>query len=1789
MHTIAGYHIKETIYKGMRSLVYRAVRDSDRRPVIIKTHAESYPDGELVNRLLREVDLGKKVNHKNVIRYLDTCRHGHGVALIEEDFGGRALTESIPKDGMAIKTFLDLAVQMAEGLAAIHEEGISHRDVKPANIVVNSSGTAKYIDFGLATELAVEEENPLEATRIEGTPAYLSPEQTGRMNRPVDYRTDFYSLGVTFYHMLSGRLPFQVEDRLVMVHSHIARTPPPLNSLRTDIPEGLVLLVERLMAKSPEERYRGARGLASDLQQCRKLFEKTGDIAYFEPGVSDFSDKFHISHKLYGREREKQLLLEAFDRTINGAKEVVLVAGYSGIGKTSLVREIHKPVVANHGFFVNGKFDQFRRHEPYAALIQAFDQLIGHLLTESEQSLIAWRRRLNLALKPNAKVLTDLIPRLAEFMGPGDELPQLGLNAAQERFHATFRHFIKVFARRENPLVIFLDDLQWADSGTLDLLRVFGRDPDSYLLVIGAYRDNEVGPGHPLLLALDDLRTMGTNIQSLPIQPLRRRDLEQLIADTLNRNCDSVVGLAELVERKTGGNPFFSGRFLESLYERRLITFNRETCSWEWDLTRIEAENITDNVVDLVLEKMRTLPAETCRLLRIASYLGNRFSLSVLTTAAELKPLIAARRLLPAVRAGLLAPDRHTYRWVKQIENAGAVEPSPESLCIILHFLHDRVQQAAGKLESATPKETLHLEIGRRLLRTFHDRDEHLFLIVEQMNLGRDLIRHDSERTMLARLNTRVGTRAEEALAYEAAVLHYSVARELLDESAWQFMYDLIFQVYRNEARCLWKVFQIDKANELLDTILKHNTDPVDRADVFGLRMRLFADRYEWGNAQIWGLETLRALGYNIPGEDALRTTTPAQRQLLEARLEKTPFSKILDRTVDGKAAAIVQEVMLLLCAGGFIGDNIHQFAYWLFRGLNQIWLNGCSKSTISFLSWGATFYLGQDRFREGLHYARLAICAHEKQPDPVIGSVLHCNVGHALTLADPTEKILANYEKGFRLGMENGDPQTAVHTLCNKVTWLFKSGYPLATVAAQIDEVVNVTLTYGYKVPLGMTLIYKGLVQALMGREKQNGLAEEAFDPEIYRLILAGNVYPFLLMAEFQRFFWLGREKDALSIAAKARASLAKISGLMVWVDTEVLYAVLLADCDHCPERVAEIEAIGRRLETPARMNPTFYQARYLLVLAEHARLRGRPLTAVGDLYESAAEAAARGGFLNFQALANERHALLWLAEGRKRYAALHLREARYYYRRWDAEARVRLLDRRYPDLVPAVAPLMYKGDGESNPSHDSHATTGSSSEGPDFDTITRTTRAISGEIELSNLMRIILQSAVECAGADKGVLLLDDNDQLKVHAVFDAATGRASIEPEDKPFEESDTVPASLVRFASRGRRVLVIHDEAEMTRFVTDPYIQNLKPLSVLCLPLIHADHGRGLLYLENKLTRYTFTDRRVDMLGVLLAQAAISLENARLYNETQRWKEILEERVKQRTQQLEQARDELVEKARLAGMADIAINVLHNLGNVLNSVVISSQAIHRNLVCTRAKGLDRAGKLMKTLVIEDIRRQNPRADKLVRYFTTIGEVLKQEREDGLGHVRRIEERVEDIRDVIAAQERYVSGGRQAETLPLSRILDEAVGISEGVLSRHDVRVKPIVESDPVVPVQRIKLIHALINLIENAVEAMDDIPKEERTLSVHIGEENGKAVMRFIDRGTGIPGELIEKIFSHGFTTHEKGKGFGLHTCANALAEMGGRVWAESGGVGLGATFVVTLPIVITKEIPESAKG
>ncbi len=1446
-------------------------------PVLVVTPVhDDHPQVSDIQRLEHEYALRAELDPAWAVHPLELRYEFGRVMLVLTDPGGRTL-DQFTGSPFQIDAFLRLAIPLTAAIGQAHAHGLIHKDLKPANILVDTaSGGVWLTGFGLATHLPHQRQVPAPPELIAGTLAYMAPEQTGRMNRSVDFRSDLYALGVIFYEMLTGTLPFTAADPMEWVHCHIARQADPPEARVKEIPEIFSAIVMRLLAKTAEERYQTAAGLEADLRRCRAALELFGRIDPFAVGTRDAPDRLMIPETLYGREREIDTLLTAFYRVVaNGVPELVLVSGYSGIGKSSVVHELHKALVPPRGLFGSGKFDQYQRDIPYTTIAQAFHGLIREILGKSEAEVDVWRGALLEVLGPNGQLLVNLVPELELVIGKQPAVPDLAPQDAQRHFHRVFRRFLGVFAQAAHPLVLFLDDLQWLDTATLDLLEyLFTQAETRHLLVVGAYRDNEVGTDHPLRSTLTAIRKAEVVMQEIVLAPLGLDDIGCLIAHALHCPPERVRPLARLVQEKTGGNPFFAIQFLTTLAEEGLLSFDPAVPAWQWDIDLIRARNYTDNVVEFMTVKLKRLPARTREAVQELACLGNAAQLAMLTLAHGATEAAMHAAFRDAVHAGLVFRLEGAYR-----------------------FPHDRIQQAAYVLLPEAARADLHLRLGRRLLAgmTVDQRSEHLFDIVNQFDRGAALITAEDERRQVAELNLAAGKRAKAATAYAAALQYFTAGRALLAENGSDRRHRLIFELELNWAECEYLTGKLALAEERLSALSIRAQTIVESAAVTCVRLNLYTTLDQSDSAVAVGLDYLRRVDSQWP----LHATEASVRQnydrLLE-RLGSRPIEALIDLPLMTDPDRCATMDVLTALATPALFTNEHLFRLVVGRMASLSLEHGNSDGSSLGYAWlGSVLgtYFGD--YHTGFRFGTLGLELVEKHRlDRFNARVYLVFAVHVAQWTQPLGTSLAYLRRAFKAAQDSGDLSYAAYCCIDFTTNRFAVGDPLNDVEREAENGLAFALKVSFGLARDCITGQLRLIRMLRGLTPDlNSFNDAEFDEGRFEQRLKNNRQ----LAFGACWYWI-RKLQARVYAgdyASAAVAVGQVAALLWTAPSQFELAEFhfygaLARAGHCDMSSAEmrlrhLKALGadhRQLELWAKNCSETFANRAALVGAELARLKGRDADAM-RLYEVAIQSAREHGFVQNEGLAHELAARFYAARGAETMAQACLRNARFCYLRWGAEGKVRQLEQSHPWLREAPAPLLPT------------ITVGAALEQLELAAVVRAAQAVSGEIVFERLMKTLMTIALEHAGAERGLLVLLRGDTLQIEA--EAKTAGMAIEVMLRQVRATEAaLPEAVLHTVIRTQHSVILDDALAQTPFAADTYIQRTHVRSVLCLPLIKQAKLIGVLYLENNLAAHVFTPARISVLELLASQAAISLENARLYTELQmsedRWRNLFE---------------------------------------------------------------------------------------------------------------------------------------------------------------------------------------------------------------------------------------------------------------------------------------------------------
>ncbi len=1398
--------------------------------------------------------------------------------------GGIPLSELLVSGGIELNSFFKLAIRLSSILAELHRQNIIHRNLNPRGILHSpATGEVWLADLNLAVKTVDEVQDVLPRHMLNGVLPYASPEMTGRMNRAIDYRTDFYSLGVTFYELLTGRLPFDSADALELIHWHIARMPISPADLDPKIPEPLSRIVMKLMAKTAEDRYQSAAGLRADLEICAREWESSGRISSFNLGQRDVSDRFLIPRKLYGRERDVEKLVAAFDRACDGQATIMLVAGYSGIGKTSLIQELYKPIVRQRGYFISGKFDQVARGTPFGALIQAFRGLIRQLLGESEERLAFWRDRLSAALGASGGALAEVIPEIELIVGKQQPLPAVGPTEALNRFQSVFQNFVGAVARPEHPLVVFLDDLQWADAATLGLLQpLLTSSGIQSLFLMGAYRDNEVDATHLLTRTLSSLESSGVELSRVDLGPLQLPDLTRFIGDALHCELSEAASLAGLVWEKTAGNPFFVIQFLKTLKQSGLLKFDYEYGRWAYRIDEIVGAAMTDNVVDLMTQKIQRLSDEAQRALTLASCIGNSFDLGTLAIVSERTPEAVAEALKEAIGEGLILSANQSQSFA---------------------FLHDRVQQAAYALIPEEWKQLVHLAVGRLLWQGADPElveeklaDEKLFEVVHHLNLGSGLIADDAERLALARLNLSAGQKAKSSTAYDAALEYLKSGTKLLSESEWESNYELAFALHLETAECLNLCGDFEQAESAFESLLKRAKTHLDQARVLSLRIVQNENQSRYAEAIASGRQALLPFGVSFPDSDVAQQAALEQEiEQIHVLLGSRSIASLIDLPVmTDPEIRMVMNLLTTIWSSAYISGN--QILTRLISATMvrlSLTHGNSEESAYGYATHTVTVGPVREDYESAYEFGLLALAVNERFNDTRRRAKIYQQFhAHANLWRRPLESCIPYAREASRSGFETGDFTYGIYGAFTE-TWV---AIAITQNLAQFirDYTPNLALFKKLKatsVADGQQVLLNW-ARALRGETvAPTSLTDEAFDETVYVETYRGNSFFTIcyVATKLQLCYLFGEFDRALEIARQGREIIHQLEGTIWPVIFEFWNSLTLAakyaDASEQQRKVylAEMEEARRWFGVLAANCPENYLCQSLLLSAELERITGNDLSAL-ELYERAINYAEETNAIQNQALADELCARFYLGRGQKKIATAFLTEARSCYAQWGAAAKVEELDSKHPDLRVSN-PTVREGFADVKAITDTES-------GLDHFSVMKAAQAIAGEIELEKLLAKLMRITIENAGADRGCLILEHEGQPFVHAegFVDAALAKLpeSRLPEVRlhdatPLDQVQGLPASIVNYVRRTSENIVLADAQHDDLYGNDPFILHRQPRSVMCIPVLNQGRLIGVLYLENNRAVGAFTPERILICQMLASQAAISLENAWLYDE------------------------------------------------------------------------------------------------------------------------------------------------------------------------------------------------------------------------------------------------------------------------------------------------------------------
>ena len=1516
MKKIPGYTITKKLKVTKYYTVYRGFQESigEEKSLIFR---------EYNNSIISSVDITKlKHVHKSIhtmdCDYIEKAYEIYEsrdeFCLIFKDTGVITLNDFLNNKPLRTKTFLKIAIQLASAISSIHNENIIHSSITPQSIVINKeTEQATLENIGLILNLSNEKDMIYNKTFLDNVLPYISPEQTGRVNRDMDYRTDFYSLGVTFYEMITGNTPFRSTDPMEIIHYHIAGNPRCPSEINKDIPSIISDIIMKLISKNSEDRYQSGEGLKVDLANCLHQCENHNKVEAFTLGRSDISKTFQISQKLYGRENEINCLLDSFERVCKGSLEMILVKGYSGIGKSSLVNEIDKPIVGRNGYFIKGKYEQLKKDIPYSAITQAFSELVNQLLTESENKISEWRGNILNSLGSNGQVIVDIVPEIELLIGKQPPMNQLGPEESQNRFNLVFENFIKVFTKKDHPLVIFLDDLQWIDLPSLNLIKLLMSNSETeYFFLIGAYRDNEVDPVHPLISTIDELteeknqefmqpKGRSLIINRISLKPLTQISVGQLIADSLNCNVERCGELSGLVYKKTEGNPFFIRQFLKTIYDEKLLRLDTRNSNgrsaraidnspkWQWDMDKIRQMQATDNVVDLMGRRLSMLLPETKDVLKFASCIGSRFELEILAVVYGKSGKKTHDALFEAIKEGCIVLANGVF-------------------C----FLHDRLQEAAYNLIPEKDRDGLHYKIGKLMYRQLsNELEERIFSIVDQINHGIRLIRDEEERYEIAGLNLIAGKKAKASTAYEAALTYLNTGMKLLADNSWQRNYRLTYELYIENIECEYLNDNFERTEKLFDDIIREARTKIDKATAYMIKINLYTYQALYKEAIELGIEGLRMFGINLTGSPG---RVIVMKELIKSkwRLKNHKIENLVNLPVmSNHEIKTVMRIFMFLSAPAYLYKKELVIVLILLMFNLSLKYGNTDVSPYAYISYGCVIvFLYTDELsrifarilyksiESSYKFGNLAFEVNKQFGDKQLFTRLNHIFGIIINHWTKHVKENIDYLKiSFKYAIENGELIYAGLSICNILTCMIVKGDSLNKIyetsmkySSFIKKLDYPEITLTYIVIQKLYADLKGITVNDINFYIQH-FDEEQFLDQLKEKGLNGSLHYF-----YETKLMVAYLSDNYEIAIKMALETRKVMeygiGMVVSFLYYLYYPLTLAavyENSTAKERGIYLKELIRGQKWLKKLSdncPENFLHKYLLVSAEIARITGKDYKAM-ELYDEAIKSAYENEYAQNEAIANELAAKLYLKRGQDKIAKVYMTEAYNCYSRWGATRKLKDLEEKYSQLLDLILP---KKDNEQTNLATQEVKQLASL---DMASILKASQTLSETIELDKLLFRLMNIVIENAGAQKGYLILDRQGTLYIEA--ESTISGVTMVDKSVPLESKPDIAHSVINYVKRTKEYIVFGDTTNNDKFHTDPYILCNKPKSLLCMPIVKQTKLVGILYLENSLTSSAFIHERVETLRLLSSQVAISLENAIYYQNLQKLNDELKQLV------------------------------------------------------------------------------------------------------------------------------------------------------------------------------------------------------------------------------------------------------------------------------------------------------
>jgi len=1733
------------IIEDSASEIYKATEKNNKEDVLIKYLNKKKPTSEELLHFQYEYEILKDVEDEYIIEVKDFQTYKNSCYMVMQNPDSQSVEELLKTNSLSFKDKLNIAFKAANALNSLQKHNIIHKAISLSNMLYNKNKQIfKFINFSSSITLLFEQNLFKSPHTEESNLHYFSPEQTGRMNRNIDYRSDLYSLGVSMYRLFCEEYPFEIDDKLELYHAIIAKEAVRPSKLNSSIPDVISEIIMKLLQKNAEDRYQSASGIAYDIEKCINMLKSDNKIDTFELAQNDNVTQLNIPQKLFGRENEVNELMSAFERISKGTKEMLLVAGYSGVGKSALVNEVHKPITHKHGFFIEGKFDQLKRDTPYFTMIQAFNSLVEMILVEPQDDQENYKNVILSALGKNSQVLIELIPSFEKLLGKQESVQELSGMEAQNRFNYIFSSLIKAIATKKHPLVLFVDDLQWSDQATLNLIDALMNDSDSaYFLLFGAYRDNEVDASHPFIKTVTQMQKDGIAISTINIGNLKKNDISKLLAETLRENEKKIIKLVDLIHIKTQGNAFFVNKFIQNLYEEKLINYNIDSKQWEWDIDLINEQKLTDNVVELMSQKIKKFDKDTQNILTLSACIGNRFDLRTLGVISEKSQKENAKSLEDALKYGLIIPMKQEYKYTSFAENEKN---------IFYKFAHDRIQQAAYALLSENEKPLIHLNIGK-LLQENTSKDEienNIFDIVNHKNIGESLIVDESNRKEMAHMNLLAANKAKKSVAYTAANEFLDFSFKYLHKNHWDNEYNISYDISLLKAEISYMVQDFSGSKRLVNNIMKYAKTGIEKAKAENVSIVRETMQGNYQEALDHGRKGMAQAGYPLP-ESEYEENFGANLQEINTYLQKHTIESLSNlKESEDESVIIATEILM----------NLVPPSYIVFKPIFPIVCsasvllsikNGNTRySSMGYSNYGIVLSAALGQHEAGYTFGKVALDVGKIFKD--MQQICKNSFIFATFLNNwvrPIQESEDVNDEGYHVGMQSGELQFVGYILHSKLLNSFIRGESLGGIEKHAPQYYHFQQKTQNQWAIDSIAALSLVVSKIKGEDSFLVNKNEFLDSVSKNESQHGLCFYKIHMAQAEFIF--NNYSESLKLTDEAEDLLPNIYGYLATAECNYYSSLSLSMVSLEEKGNQRNENIDKILKNQELLKiwsdniPDNFLHKYKFIQAQISWLNNN-LQEARTLYNEAITLALKFKFFQDVSIISECYGKFLLKNDTLRIAKIYFEDALYYYKRWEAKAKVLILQQFIDDTFENTEYISSHGKNKSKYQLD-------------YDSVIKSVHHLSSDVQLSTLASNYVSISMENAGANKAVLLMPNKNTLQV--VLKKETGKETQYNKNlSEFNENELLIHSVIHNVQNSHEAVIIPNASNNELYTNCLYVKKEKPLSVLAIPIMLKKSLKAILYLENSLVHDLFTQERVEILSILGAQAAVSFENAQLYLG-------LEEKIDERTKELQESniqlkstlsnlkttQKQLIESEKIASLGSLVAGVAHEINTPIGLSITG--ITHLEYEIKKIIKIHKENKMTKTS-FEDFLDSSESVSKLIT--------------KNLQHAAKL---ISSFKQVAVGQ-----SNEQINKFLIREAIEQVVTSFSSPLKIKHINVDIDCSQDLYIKSYTGLIYQIFTNLINNSVIHAFDNNSSGNNINITVKEDGDSITVTFIDNGKGIEKDNISKIFDPFFTTKmgEGGTGLGLNIIYNIVTQQLKGQISVSSLINTGSTFTVILP-------------